>query len=260
MDAAFALTPLSYAVVCFFVGLAGFVDASAGGGGLISLPAYLFTGMPAHLALGSNKFSSACGTTLTVVQFWRGRAIDVKAAAIAAAGSFLGSAAGARLALFISNRSLRTMLVFLLPCAAVIIFLKRNFGAENHADSLKQSTAALLAALIGFFIGGYDGLAGPGTGTFAIMAFALAMKYDLRTASGNAKILNLASNYAAFITFAISGNVLYRLALPAAVCVIIGNYIGSRCALNKGAKFIRPMMVAVLCLLLLKIVIDILHG
>ena len=260
MGTEFALAPLSYVVVCFFVGLAGFVDASAGGGGLISLPAYLFTGMPAHLALGSNKFSSACGTTLTVIQFWRHRAVDIRAALIAAAGSFLGSAAGAKLALMINNRSLRTMLVFLLPCAAVIIFAKRNFGAEDNSASLKKSTAILLALLIGFFIGGYDGLAGPGTGTFAIMAFALAMKYDLRTASGNAKILNLASNYAAFITFAMSGNVMYKLALPAAVCGIAGNYLGSRCALTSGAKFIRPMMIVVLCLLMLKIVLDLLQS
>jgi uncharacterized membrane protein YfcA len=238
------------------VGFAGFVDAAAGGGGIISLPAYLFTGMPAHFAYGCNKFSGSCGTTLAVIQFWRYGAVDIKAALIAAAGSFIGSAAGSKIVLLLSDQFLTTLLLFVLPCATVIISIKHNFGWENLSNTLSSRTTIILAFLIGLLIGGYDGLLGPGTGTFAIIAFSSIMKYDLKTASGNAKILNLASNYASLITFAFAGTIFYNVAIPAAICGIAGNYLGSACALRKGGKFIRPMMIIVLILLLAKIIFD----
>ena len=97
---------------------------------------------------------------------------------------------------------------------------------------------------------------GPGAGTFAIFAFSSIMKYDLKTASGNAKIVNLASNYASLLTFALAGTVYYQIAIPAGICNIIGNYIGSAYALKKGGKFIRPMMIVVLIFLLGKIAFD----
>lgn len=257
MEAVFGMTPLSAAVLFFMVFLAGFVDASAGGGGIISLPAYIFTGMPAHFALGCNKLSSSAGTTLAVFKFWRSGAVDLRAALTAAAGSFVGSAMGTRLALMLSDQTIKTMLLIILPCAAVIILTKRNLGDVDRSYQIKGTKAAVLAALIGFFIGGYDGLFGPGTGTFAIIAFSVIMQYDLKTASGNAKLLNLASNYASFITFAMAGTIIYRIAVPAAVCGIAGNFLGAHFALTKGAKFIRPMLVTVIALILLKLLFEI---
>ena len=258
MAAGFDISTMSLILVCFLVFLAGFVDASAGGGGIISLPAHIFTGMPAHLALGCNKFSSSCGTTLAVFKFWRGGAVNLRAAAIAAVGSFIGSAVGAKTALMLSDQTIKTMLLIILPCAAVVIFLKRNLGDSDDSAQMGRDKAAAIAFMIGLLIGGYDGLFGPGTGTFAIMAFSSLMKFDLKTASGNAKILNLASNYASLITFAFAGTIMYGVAIPAAVCGIAGNYLGAHCALTKGARFIRPMMLAVLALLLLKLLWDIL--
>ena len=134
MDASFTLSLQSLIFVCFMVGIAGFVDAAAGGGGIISLPAYMFTGMPAHYALGTNKFSGSCGTTLAVFKFWKSGALDIKASLIAAAGSFLGSAAGAKAALMMSDQTLKTILIFILPAAALIISLKRDL------DFLRKTT------------------------------------------------------------------------------------------------------------------------
>ena len=242
--------------LCFMVGFAGFVDAVAGGGGTISIPAYMTAGIPAHFALGCNKFSGSCGTTVAVLKFWRSGALDVKAALIAAVGSFIGSALGTKIALLLSDQTLKTMMLFLLPTAAVIIMAKRDFGEEDLSSTLGKFQAALLAFFIGFLIGGYDGLFGPGTGTFAIIAFSMLMKFDLKTASGNAKILNLASNYASLLTFALAGNVIYKIAVPAAACGIVGNYFGSQCALTKGSKFIKPMVMFVLAMLLAKIAYD----
>ena len=113
------------------------------------------------------------------------------------------------------------------------------------------------AILIGVLIGLYDGIFGPGTGTFAIIAYTMIMKYDLRTASGNAKILNLASNYASVITYMIAGTVVYSIAVPAAVCGILGNYLGAGFAIKKGAKFIKPMMIVVVVLILGKMFMDV---
>jgi len=242
--------------ICVLVGFAGFVDAAAGGGGTISLPAYMIGGVPAHLALGCNKFSGACGTTVAVLKFWKSGALDAKAAIIAAAGSFIGSTIGAWIALMLSEKTIKTMLLFILPAAAVIIMAKRNFGEEDFSAALSKIKYVTFSFMIGFLIGGYDGMFGPGTGTFAIIAFSMLMKYDLKTASGNAKILNLASNYASLLTFALAGEVAYKLVIPTAICGVIGNHFGAHCALTKGAKFIRPMMLFVLSLLLIKIAWD----
>lgn len=244
-------------IICFFVFLAGFVDAAAGGGGLISLPAYLATGIPAHMAYGCNKFSSACGTTLASLRFLKNRAVDVQTALLAAVGSFIGSGVAARIVLTLDDQFLKRIVIVFLPIAAIVIFMNRGYGEENCVDCLSKKRKVVFALLIGLFIGFYDGMVGPGTGTFAIIAFSILMKYGLKTASGNAKILNLASNYASLITYAANGNVLWMVAVPAAACNVLGSYFGSGMALKKGAAFIRPMIFCVMFLLLIKIVSDI---
>lgn len=242
---------------CLLVGLAGFIDASAGGGGLISLPTYLFIGLPSHLAYGCNKFSSACGTTFAALKFFRSGALDIQAACIAAVSSFLGSTLASRMAMLLPDDFFKKLILFAVPIAAAVILAKRNVPDEDTSDRLPAVRKMVLAALIGFFIGGYDGLVGPGTGTFAILAFSSLMGYSLRNASGNAKLLNLASNYASLVTVFLSGSILLPLAVPCAVCNIIGSVIGSRLAIKNGGRFIRPMLLVVLSLLLVKLASDI---
>ena len=242
--------------LCFMVGLAGFVDASAGGGGLISLPAYMVTGLPVHLLYGANKFSSACGTTFASAMFFRSGALDLQVALIAAAASFAGSTLGSRLVLLLSGEVLKIMVLVMLPIAAIIIFTQRKLPEEDRSSQVPRKKALVLAAVIGLLIGLYDGLVGPGTGTFAIIAFTTLMGFDLRTAGGNAKVLNLASNYASLVTYLSSGLVVFSIGIPCAISGIVGNLLGSHFALKKGAKFIRPMMLVVLVLLLGKIVSD----
>ena len=175
------------AFLCFMVGLAGFVDASAGGGGLISLPAYMVTGLPVHLLYGANKFSSACGTTFASAMFFRSGALDLQVALIAAAASFAGSTLGSRLVLLLPGEVLKIMGLVMLP----IIFTQRKLPEEDRSSQVPRKKALTLAVVIGLLIGLYDGLVGPGTGTFAIIAFTSVLKFDLRTASGNAKVLNV---------------------------------------------------------------------
>ncbi|OUO95111.1 TSUP family transporter [Cloacibacillus sp. An23] len=260
MDGGFVVSAPMLAFVCFMVFLAGFVDASAGGGGLIGIPAYLFTGMPAHCALGCNKLSSACGTTVSVVKFWRSGAVEPRSAAVAFAASLAGSAAGARIALMMSDAAIKTVMLVVLPCVAAVVLFRGNVADGGTARQAFGRREAALSAVIGFLIGGYDGLIGPGTGTFAIIAFSALLGLDLRTSSGNAKILNAASNYASLATFITAGAVIYSIAVPAALCNVAGNYLGSRCALTKGARFIRPMMLCVLAALMLKLLWDVAAG
>lgn len=251
MDCLFEISKPTLLLLCFFVFLAGFIDASAGGGSLVSLPAYLFTGMPAHLALGCNKLSGFCGCVFSTMKFWRGGAVRMHAALIAAAGSFAGSACGSMTALVLPERVIKTMVLIILPCAAAVIFFKKDMNDEDRSCSLGHGKATALALVIGFLIGFYDGIFGPGAGTFSIMAFSAIMGYDLRTASGNAKLLNLASNAAA-------GSIPYSVAIPTSLCRIAGCCAGAHMALKKGAGFIRPMMLCVLAMLMLKILWDLL--
>lgn len=237
-------------------GFAGFVDSAAGGGGLISLPAYLFAGLPVHYTYGTNKFSAACGTTFATVNFFKNGAMNVKIGILAAIGSFAGSALGSHIVLLLSDEALRTMMLIILPIAAVLILWRRKLPDENRDDGTLNLKKAVLALLIGLGIGLYDGVFGPGTGTFAIIAFTTLMGFDLRTANGNAKVLNLASNYASLITYLMSGLVVFSVGIPCAVSGIAGNMLGSHFALKKGAKFIRPMMMVVLVLLLGKLISD----
>lgn len=156
----FVITLPAIAMICFFVFLAGFVDAAAGGGGLISLPAYIASGMPVHLAYGSNKFSSACGTTLASIRFFRNKAMDIPVALLAAAGSFIGSGIAARIVLMMDDALLKRIVILVLPIAAVIIFLNRGYGEENNSYILPKEKRfflpVLLACLLDFMTGWLD--------------------------------------------------------------------------------------------------------
>ena len=179
------------AFLVFMTGFAGFVDSAAGGGGLISLPAYLFAGLPPHYTYATNKFSAACGTTFATASFFKNGAMNLKVGILAAIGSFAGSALGAHIVLMLSDEVLQMMMFIILPIAAVIILWRRNLPDENRDDGTLNLKKVLLALGIGLGIGLYDGMVGPGTGTFAIIAFTSLMGFDLRTANGNAKVLNV---------------------------------------------------------------------
>lgn len=251
------LTLTTYLLVLPLVFLAGLVDSVAGGGGLISLPAYLVAGLPPHMATATNKCSSTFGTMLTTVRYLKHGHVHVRSALLSAAFSLLGSWLGARLNMVLPEQYLYYFLLCALPVIAVFLLLKRDFGAESRIDRL--SPAALLArcAAIALAIGVYDGFFGPGTGTFLVIALTGLCGFDLLTASGNAKVMNLSSNVAAFVTFAVGGNILWALGVPAALVGIAGQYVGSGLALKNGARVIRPMFLVVLVLLLGTVAYDV---
>ena len=254
------LTPQILLVVLPLIFLGGFVDSVAGGGGLITLPAYLMAGIPPHFAMGTNKVVNGFGTALASFKYFRGGKIRLRPAVIAGVGALAGAAVGTKIALLIPEDILKVLMLVALPCAAVLLMLKKDFGKESDAPAREYAPReeAVRAALIGLGLGCYDGLIGPGTGTFMIMAFTMALSMDLLTSSGCAKVANLASNIASAVLFIFNGKVLWLLAVPAAVCNMLGAYCGARYAMRGGSTKVRGMIFVVLGLLFVKMLYELL--
>ena len=241
-------------IVCPLVFLGGLIDAVAGGGGLITLPAYLIAGLPAHMASGTNKCGNAFGTFLSTGRFLKRGDVHIPSAVAGAVGALAGAWVGARLNLIMPEQMLYYVMLAVVPVMAVFLLLKRDFGQEDRSGQLSRGQLMAMAAGIGLIIGGDDGFFGPGAGTFLMLAFTGLCRFDLLTASGNTKVANSASNLASLVTFAIAGKVMWAVGIPAALCGIAGNYLGSSLALKGGAKVIRPMFFVVLTLLLARLI------
>ena len=241
-------------IVCPLVFLGGLIDAVAGGGGLITLPAYLLAGLPAHIASGTNKCGNVFGTLLATGRFLKRGDVHLPSAAAGAVGALAGAWLGTRLNLIVPEQILYYIMLAVVPVMAVFLVLKRNFGQEDRSGELGRLQLIAMALGIGLVIGGYDGFFGPGAGTFLMLAFTGLCRFDLLIASGNTKVANSASGLASLVTFALAGKVMWVVGIPAALCGIAGNYLGSSLALKGGAKVIRPMFFVVLGLLLARLV------
>jgi len=247
----------SIIIVSCLVFFAGFVDSIAGGGGLISLPAYLVAGIPMHYALGTNKFASACGTSVSVIRFIKNKRIHIPSVAAAVTGALMGSSIGANIALRVDEKYLQYFLIVSIPIIFIVALKKKELGDEDTSEKWKKSTLVTISFFAGLIIGGYDGFYGPGTGTFLMLIFSAVIGFNVRTAVGNTKVVNFASNIAALATFLVNGKVFFPVAIPAAVFGILGNYVGSGLVLKNGAKVVRPIFIVVLVGLFIKILVEI---
>jgi len=255
----YQITWQTFAIILPSVFIAGFIDAIAGGGGLISVPAYLASGLPAHFALGNNKFSSSLGTLFAVLTYHKNRIIDLQIAFLGAAFALVGSFLGTKTVLLIDAEFLRYVLIFLIPAITIFTLAKKDLGKETIKTALSNNSKYVLASVVPFIIGFYDGFFGPGTGSFLIIFYTAVLGYDFMTANANTKVVNLASNIAAIITFIINGKVLFLIGIPAAICGIAGNLIGARLVIFKGSKVIKPVFVTMLILLFIKILYDMIN-
>lgn len=196
--------------------LAGFVDSVAGGGGIISLPAYLMAGIPTHLAAGTNKVVNGTGTLVAALKYFRSGKVLLRPAVTAAVCALIGSAVGTELAVLISEQTLETLMLVALPCVAVFLSVKKDFGRDIPAEERPVYTPRqelLRSALIGLVFGCYDGLVGPGTGTFMILGFTALLSLDL-TPRAAAQASNLASCAASAVVWILHGQVLGRWRSP----------------------------------------------
>lgn len=247
------LTATTFLIVCPLVFLAGLVDAIGGGGGLISLPAYLIAGVPVHSAVATNKLSSSCGTALATFRFIKNGLVNFKLAVPSVIAAFIGSFFGARVSLLVSEEVMKIVLIVVLPISAFLVLNKKLFHDQN-ADELRLDqrtyvTAVTAALVVGF----YDGFYGPGTGTFLIIAFTIFGKLGMKYANGQSKVINLTTNITSLCVFILSGKVMFTLGLAAAACNMVGGYLGAGLVMTKGTKIVRPSILLVLVLLLLKV-------
>ncbi|MCR5291072.1 MAG: TSUP family transporter [Treponema sp.] len=247
------ISPKQFLIICPLVFLAGLIDAIAGGGGLISLPAYLIAGLPPHVAIGTNKFSSTFGTITTTLRFALKKLIDIKLAIPSAVCALIGSFLGSNLSLFVDEKILKIILYAILPVTAFLVLNKHLFKDNNPEEFIIDTKTKVYCALIAFTIGMYDGFFGPGTGTFLIIAYTIVAKMPVLKANGLTKTVNATTNVTSLIVFLIHGQVLLPIALAAAASNIAGNLIGSSLALHQGSKLVKPVILFVLFLLLLKI-------
>lgn len=289
--------------------LAGFVDSIAGGGGLISLPAYLIVGLPPHQAIASNKFSAAIGTTASAFRFFR-KGYMSRECLLYIVLAMLGAQVGSRLAVHIPERLFQGIMLIVLPLVALFSFLSqhrrekleqrqkeaRQETLESEALSTLQSTDAatsslttqkspdpaalessvaaeqnnpvqakisrrqlLIASIGSLLIGCYDGLYGPGTGTFLLLLLSELAGYNISRAAGTTKAVNLASNIGSLLFFFSTDLIRYAYALPGAAFCMLGHTVGSALVVKKGRKIVQAIIFIVLLLLFIKVISDMLQ-
>lgn len=246
------LTPMHFLIVCPLVFAAGFVDSIAGGGGLISLPAYLISGLPVHACIATNKLSSSMGTSVATAKYARSGFIDWRLAPFCVFAALAGSALGARLSLHIGDALLRALMLFILPATALYVLGKRNLFEPREQGEPPFSKTAALCSLIALLLGVYDGFYGPGTGTFLILLLTRWAHLPLRRANGITKVINLSSNLGSLAVYLLSGQVLLPLGLCAGLFSVAGNYLGSRSFTKRGASIARPIILLVLTVFFLR--------
>ena len=247
---------LTYLIVCPLVFLGGFVDAVAGGGGLISLPAYMIAGLPVHYAIATNKLSSAMGTSVATAKLARGHYIPWKKALPCVIAALIGSNIGANLALLVSDALFKRLMLVILPLTAVYLFRTRDLDIKRA--ELPPLKSGLISTGIALVIGAYDGFYGPGTGTFLILLLTALAHFRLGEANGVAKSINLATNISSLAVYLTNGKVILILGLVAGLCGIAGNYIGVTFFEQKGSKAVKPIMFTVLALFFIRVLSEIL--
>ena len=245
-------------IVAVGVFLASFMDAIAGGGGIISIPTYLIAGLPAHMALGTNKVSAGIGTIASTARFVKNGYVDWALALPSVGLALIGSHFGTSLQLMIPEAYLQYLLLLVLPVVAFVVLRQRTFPeTAGKIARRKQTFIVLLASLI---VGAYDGFYGPGTGTFLLLIYCNLAKMDVRTAGGNVKLVNFASNVGAFVTSLRSGQVFLALGLIGAVTSLLGHFLGAGLAIKNGSKIVKPTVIIVLLLLAVKVVQQLVTG
>lgn len=235
------------------VGLvAGFVDAIAGGGGLIAVPALLSVGIPPVTAFGTNKLQSVIGTGMATLTYWRRGFVPLRALAYAIPATFVGAFLGA-----LAVKSVDTALLgYAVPVMLIVIALYFSFAPRlTDADSHARLSFALFVPVMGFAIGFYDGIFGPGTGSFLTMGFVTLFGLGLTRAAGSTKLLNLTSNLGALALFLPSGNVVWPIAAAMAIGQVVGGYLGALTGIRFGARLIRPLVVVVSIALALRLLV-----
>ncbi len=242
-------------IICPLVFAGSLLDAVAGGGGLITLPAYLLAGIPPHNAIATNKLSSSIGTSASTIRFIKNKCVDWPTAIPSGILAVLGSIVGARIILAIDDNVIRYIMLGLIPLLAFVVLRKRDLEPET-LEPVSRKRQFLIICSAALVVGMYDGFYGPGTGTFLLLAYTQLARLPLRLAAGNVKIANLASNIGSLAVFLLNGQALIPIGLISAVFAVAGHFIGAGILLKNGAKIVKPFVLTVLALLLIRLIYD----
>ncbi|QIM68276.1 TSUP family transporter [Basfia succiniciproducens] len=241
-------------VILFTVAvIAGFIDSIAGGGGLITIPALLMTGMPPALALGTNKLQACGGSFSASWYFIRRRAVDLSAVWLILLMTFIGAVIGTILIQLVDASLIKKVIPFLVLAIGLYFLFTPKLGEQDARQRLSYGVYAFTA---GVSIGFYDGFFGPGTGSILSLACVTLLGFNLAKATAHAKVFNFTSNFASLIFFLIGGHILWSVGLVMLVGQFVGAHFGAKMVLSGGKKIIRPMVVIMSFIMTVKMAYD----
>ena len=244
---------LNLLIICAFGFLAAAVDAIAGGGGLISLPALLIVGVPPHLALGTNKFAASMASLNSSITFARSGKVHISLVKWQIPFTLIGAFLGAWSVLRVSSAFLSKAVLVLILFVGIYTMFHKSLGMTNNFKGLNSRNISL-GCLFALALGFYDGFFGPGTGSFLIFSFIALFGFDFVVASANSKVLNFGSNFAALLIFAWNGKILLYYGIPMAIFMVLGSLVGTKLAIQRGAKLVKPIFITMSFLVAAKLI------
>ncbi|AAW85503.1 conserved inner membrane protein [Aliivibrio fischeri ES114] len=250
------LEPSTLIILGLVAFIAGFIDAVAGGGGMLTVPALLSIGLPPHIALGTNKLAASFASSTAALTYFKKKLFDPHFWKTSFVATLFGATCGTLLVNYISTEWLEKGLPLIILAAAIYtIWHPQPKADQNQLPGItpKLKTQQIIQ---GLSLGFYDGVAGPGTGAFWTVSSMAMYRLNILLASGLAKAMNFTSNFTSLVTFAILGHINWALGLTMGVCLMVGAFIGAHSAIRFGSKFIRPVFVTVVCILAVKLALD----
>jgi len=245
-------------LLCIAGFVASFVDSIAGGGGLISVPAFMLAGLPPHMVLGTNKFSATAGSFTSSLKFIRSGKANFKLLKYLIPFTLIGSMLGVRAVLYIDQKFLTPLVLILIMFIGIYTLFSKSLGLEDRFKGLTKKNV-IFGIILALSLGFYDGFFGPGTGSFLVFGFINIFGFNFVSSSANARILNFTSNITALVLFALSGQIDYMLGVPVAIFMILGARMGTSVALSKGSKLIKPIFVTMSLAVAVKMLMNMLQ-
>lgn len=244
---------ISWIIVFVITGfIAGYIDSIAGGGGMIQVPVLLYSGIPPVFVLATNKMASLFGTLMATIKYFLNKKISMKIVSIAIIPCLIASYIGSKLVMYIPDEIIKWAILVAIPIA-LFFLLKKSKDIKEEDTKLTNKNIVLTTAPIGF----YDGILGPGTGTYMTIAMKKFLHIDYIVATASTKPLNLATNVGSAIAFVMAGKVLWMIAIPMAIANMLGSYVGTHFAIKGGEVFIKKVLIFVLIFMLLANIIKI---
>lgn len=235
--------------------VAGYIDSIAGGGGMIQVPVLLYSGIPPIFVLATNKMASLFGTLMATIKYFLSKKISLKVVSIAIVPCLIASYIGSELVMFIPDAVIQWAILIAIPIA-LFFLLKKSSEIKEEKTELSNKNIILATAPIGF----YDGILGPGTGTYMTISMKKFLHLDYIISTASTKPLNLATNLGSAIAFVLAGKVLWMIAIPMAIANMAGSYVGSHYAIKGGESFIKKVLISVLIFMLTANIVKIIFS